>query len=328
MGLGDGERDAVAFPDFRQQRRDAGGRGRERARGLDVGAGHAVGRAAVVRRVALRTVIEPALAGDVVIDADDVGRAGILAEPQELVGRDAGPGQVVPQRVLGADHAAQQVPRQPAALVVELGHVRQLGRAVGFTEVVGLDQLGVGIDGADRAHRQHHRAALVQQRLDEGAVVAPVRIPDAVQAGEAGRGAGFVDRGVVLEPGVARRDRAGVFGQLFGKVRVDQAGVARTAAVVDQAGDRGDAGIAQRVEALVRPGPVGLFDAVRGGALPDHRIADRADAEGCEAFDVVRASCVAVAIELVEVGVLNAVDGAFEAAPEFERAELAVRALR
>jgi hypothetical protein len=71
------------------------------------------------------------------------------------------------------DHAAQQVPGQPAALVVELDDLGHFRRAVGLAEVVGLHQLGVRIDGADRAHRQHGGAALDQQGLDEGAVVAP-----------------------------------------------------------------------------------------------------------------------------------------------------------
>jgi hypothetical protein len=96
--------------------------------------------------------------------------------------------------------------------------------------------------------------------------------------------------------------------------------------VVDQAGDRGNAGLAQGREALVGPGPVGLVDAVRGGTFPQDRIADRADAGRCEALDIAVAQRVAVTVELAEVFVLHAVDSAFEAAPEFEWAGLAVRA--
>ena len=325
--FGDGQRDAVAFPDLEQQRGDAGrGRG-QHARGFDVGAREVVGHAAVVRRIALGAMIEPALAGDVVIGADDVGRAGIVAEPENVGRIGAAAQQIVPERMVGADHAAEQVPAQPAAFVVELGDVGQFGRAVGLAEIVGLDQLGIRIDGADRAHRQHRCAALVEQCLDERTVVAAVRVPHAVQAGKARRGADLVDRGVVLEPWIARGDGAGIVGQALGKARIDQARVARAAAVVDQAGDRGDAGVAQRIEALVGPAPVGALEAVGRGALPQHRVADGANAERGEAVDIAGAVGMTVTVELAEIRILHTVDGAFEAAPKFQWVVLAVRAL-
>jgi hypothetical protein len=163
--------------------------------------------------------------------------------------------------------------------------------------------------------------------LDERAVVAAVWIPHAVQAGKACRGADFVDRGVVLEPWVARGDRAGILGQRLREARVDQAGVTGAAAVVDQAGNRGHAGSAQRSQAFVGPAPVGLVDAVRGGAFPQDRIADCLDAERGEALDVAGAFCMAVAVQLAKVFFAHAVDRAFEATPQFEGGSWAVRAL-
>ena len=139
--------------------------------------------------------------------------------------------------------------------------------------------------------------------------------PDAVQAGEARRGADLVDRGVELEPRVARGDRTGVLGQRWCKAGIDQARMARAAAVVDQSGDRGDAGRAQGGQALVRPAPVGAFDAVGGGAFPQDGVADGADAEPGEALDVAGAVAMAVAVQLAEIRILHAIDRAFEAAP-------------
>ena len=65
------------------------------------------------------------------------------------------------------DHAEQQVPGQPATIVLELRLVGERPRAERLARIVGLDELRGGIDLADRAHRQHGGAALVQQRPDE-----------------------------------------------------------------------------------------------------------------------------------------------------------------
>ena len=50
-------------------------------------------------------------------------------------------------------------------------------------------------------------------------------------------------------------------------------------------------------------------------ALPQHRVAERAEAEGGEAVQVLRPAGVAVALQLVEVLVADAIDGAFDAPP-------------
>ena len=316
VGLGDGDRQAVAFPGFLQQRADARGRRGQHARGLDVGMRHAVVLVAAVLRIALGAVVQPALAGGVVVDADDVGRAGVVAEPEQVVGRGAGLDQVIPHLVLLVDHPAQQVPGQPAPLVEEVCQPLHLRRAVGLRQIVGLDQFRIGVDGADGAHRQDGGFRFDQQGLHENAVAFPVRVPDACQTREARRGQDFVDRGVVLGPGVACRYRAGVLGELFGEGWVDQARMLRTAAMVDQADDRRHAEPLQGRQARVGPGPVGVLDAVGGGALPQDGIADGLDAEGSEAFDVLQAAGVAVAVHLAEVRITHAVDGAFESAPK------------
>jgi hypothetical protein len=269
-------------------------------------------------RIALETVVEPALAGDVVVDAHDVGRAGVLLEPQQFFGRGFRLEQVIPQGVVFVDPAAQHVPAEPAALVEEIRDLRHFRRAVGARQVVGLHQLGVRIDLADLAHRQHGGAALVDEGAHEGRLAGAVRVPHAVQPREAGGGADLVDRRVVLDPGVAAGHRAGVFRQLFREVLGHQAGMARTAAVVDQADDGRHAQLLQHGQAFVRPRPVCRVDAVRSGALPQHGIADRADAERGKALEVLQPLCMTVAVHLGEVIVAYAVDGAFEPAPELK----------
>ncbi len=251
--FGDRDRDAVTFPGFHQQRGDAGrGRG-QRARRLDVGVRHAPVHVAVALGIAFGAMVEPALAGDVIVHADHVGRARVVAEPAQLVGRGARVEQVVPQLVAGIDHAAQQVPGEPAALVEVVRDVLHLGRAVGLGQIVGLDQFCMWIDGADRAHRQHRRAALDQQGADERGFVAAMRVPDTGQAREARGGADFVDGRVVLDPRITGGHGAGVFCQLVGEGGIDEARVTGAAAVVDQADDRVDPEIAQRRQPFVGP---------------------------------------------------------------------------
>ncbi len=164
---------------------------------------------------------------------------------------------------------------------------------------------------ADLAHRQHHAAALDQQRLQESQVIAAVRVPEAVEAGEARGGQRFVDGRVVLDPRVTRGDGAGIFRQLGREGRIDQAGVARAAAVVHQADNRGDPCVAQGRQALVRPFPVGAGNAVRRSALPQDRVADRADTESSKLGYVVEPVSMTVAVHLAVIIVVDAIDCTF-----------------
>ena len=65
-----------------------------------------------------------------------------------------------------------------------------------------------------------------------------------------------VHRSVVLDPRVPFRDGTRIRGELLGKAGVEQAGVARAAAVVQQRDDRPDAQLAQTRERRVREAPV------------------------------------------------------------------------
>ena len=64
----------------------------------------------------------------------------------------------------------------------------------------------------------------------------------------------------------------------------------------------------------------------RSGAdrLPQHRIAERRDAEGGDAIEIVDAGAVACLGDLVAVEIADAGDGAFDAAPELERGPAAL----
>ena len=73
--------------------------------------------------------------------------------------------------------------------------------------------------------------------------------------------------GVQLDPRVAPATLAGVIGEQVGEGRVDQAGVARAGAVVDQAGDDLDAELAQTLEPPVVPGEVELGSELSGATV-------------------------------------------------------------
>ncbi len=77
VGFGHRQRDAVALPRLAQQRCDRRRRRRQNADRLDVDEfiGTQVTRTAA--RIAIEPMVQPALARHVVVDADDVGRAGM-----------------------------------------------------------------------------------------------------------------------------------------------------------------------------------------------------------------------------------------------------------
>jgi len=79
--------------------------------------------------VQLEPLVEEALAGDVGVDAEDVGRAGRFDQAVKFVFVRAASAQPLAQRMRGIDAAREQVEREPAALVVERGLVGERRRA-------------------------------------------------------------------------------------------------------------------------------------------------------------------------------------------------------
>src|SRR3954470_23194995 len=315
--LGDGKRQPVALPCLVQEHFESAGRMHETACGLDIGKALGALPAAVVLGIVMLVLVEVALAGDVVIDADDVRRTRIVGEPEKLgFARPAFTREPVPQGMALRHTPAQQVPAEPAPVVEEFSMGGKPGRAVGLAQIVGLDELRLRVHAPDLAHGEHRGPALVEERLLECGRLAQMGIPNAVQGAEAGGRERLVDRGVPLEPGIAARHRAGVAGEAGRKGVADQTCFPRSAAVVHEAGNRRDAELAQTVEALVAPGPVRSLERLGGSAFPEHWVAQRAHAERCDGFEVFDTPGVAVALELAEILVAHAVYGALDAAPQ------------
>ena len=222
------------------------------------------------------------------------------------------------QRMIGGDPSAQQVQGEPAPLVVEVGHRRQRRRSVGATEVFGLHQPRAWVHLANGAHRQAHGSTLVDQSASERRVVAPMRVPQPVQAAEPGGGQGLVDRRVVIDPGIALRDLPRILRQARCKRRMDETGVARAAAVMGQARDDPDVEGTEAAEAVVRPRPVGRARAIGSDPLPEHGIPDGANAQAGERRKVAGPGGMPAALHLVEVSIADAIDRALDAAPELQ----------
>jgi hypothetical protein len=157
---------------------------------------------------------------------------------------------------------------------------------------------------------------LGQQRLGEAQLVTRVRVPLAVQAGEARRRQWLVDWRVLLDPGIALRNSPGVCSQTGWKGRVQQIRVTRAAAMVYQTRDRADAKFAQSGQALVGPAPVGVSHAVWRGSLPQNRVPHRADSQPGDQIQVAQAVVMTAADGLVKVPITNPINRCLRAAPQ------------
>ncbi len=238
--------------------------------------------------------------------------------PQVLLPRPGGE-QVGPERVGRPDPPAQQVGGEPAPLVLEVGLGLHGRRGVGPAQVVGLDERRAGLHLADSAHRQHGAQALVEDHAHEALVGGVVRVPHAVQAAEARGRQRLVDRGVGRDPGGAPRHLPGVRGQLLGKFGVQQAGVARAAAVVQQRDDRLPPPGAEAGELPVGPAPVGGVRAAGRDLRPQCRVTDAARPQAGQQVEVAGTFQMPAPFELVEVGVADAVEGTFDPQPQLQR---------
>ena len=221
---------------------------------------------------------------------------------------------------MGAVHpAAEQIQRQPAPLVLEIGLVAQPGTGEGPAQILGLNQPRAGDAAADRAHRAQRSPALVHHHAQERRPVPVVRVPVAVQPGEPRGRDRLVHRGPVLDPPVARGHRVGVGGELLGELRVQQVGVARPRAVVQQADDRRQPEAAQPCQSRVVPSPVPQVGMVWRHPLPQHGVAQDANPERSHPVQVVVPLEVARLAELVAPLVADAHHAAFKATPHLER---------
>src|SRR5688500_15396619 len=115
MSFGDGQGQAVALPSLFQARLRSELPARERdSHCLDVGIAMPAVAAGRPRRVTAAALVEIAIAGEVVIDADDVRHTGALAEQGQLVLADPSIDQPAVEQVIGGDAPTEQVEAEPA----------------------------------------------------------------------------------------------------------------------------------------------------------------------------------------------------------------------
>src|SRR3954453_18166267 len=125
--------------------------------------------------------------------------------------------------MVATDAAGEQIPREPAAFVFEVGLVSESRRCIRLAEIVGLNERGVGIDRTNRAHREDDAAALIQQSPTKGEAVAAVRVPVAVKTAESRGRERLIYGSESVDPGIALRHARGIRGQLFRELRIDKA---------------------------------------------------------------------------------------------------------
>ncbi|CAO3436113.1 hypothetical protein [Azospirillum doebereinerae] len=168
--LGDGDGEPVAVPRLAQQRLDARGSLRQDGDGLDVGVPVAAVAGTGNGWIAPHPVVEETLAGQVMVEPQDVGRARIRDEFLDGVG-EPGVAETRPEGMVAVDPPGQQVEAEPAPLVLEGHRAGQRRRAVDAGDVLGLDQQGRRVDRADRLHGQPGRPCLVDQHAQEAGLV-------------------------------------------------------------------------------------------------------------------------------------------------------------
>ena len=96
------------------------------------------------RRIALHPVIEEPVARQVMVDADDVGRARIVGDGAQPVAQPQ-PVEPLPEGMVGAHPAAQQVPAGPPPQIVERRLIGQRRRREGAAEILRLHQASGGL---------------------------------------------------------------------------------------------------------------------------------------------------------------------------------------
>lgn len=182
-------------------------------------------------------------------------------------------------------------------------------------DVLRLHQTSSRIHHPHRAHGPPHAFALVEQDPGKRAEIAPMRMPQAVEAGEARGRERLVYRRVVLDPGETLGEAAREIRQTDGEARIEQAARQGPRAVMQEADDGPEAERAQAPEARRREGPVRRRARV---VFPKHGQAQRAQPERGEAVEVVEPPVMAGARLLVLDPSTDANVRTLRAAPEFQ----------
>ena len=291
---------------------------------LDVRVRDASVAAARLRREALQPVVDPAIAGDVVVDPDPVGRLGVSREVVEDPDRIAVHGEPRAQRVARTHPAGEQVEGQPAPPVAEHHGVPALAGASRPADVLVHEQACVRDDVTHGADRGPDREALREQHPDAGIPASLVRRPQAVHAREPRGRQRLVDRQPVGHPGHALGGCARVRREGGRKRRIQQPARQRPLAVVEEAHDGVDAERAQSFQARHRPRPVRLGRGLPSStATPQDRIPDPRHAELGEPVDVRVPRLVPRHRELVDEAGGRPHVRALDACPGLERPRVA-----
>ncbi|CAO4137461.1 hypothetical protein OFEAOIEE_LOCUS5235 [Methylorubrum extorquens] len=285
--------------------------------GFRVGIAAPAVAAAMPGRIGPALLVEVALARQVVVDADQLG-SGRVAQRVEGAGVDAACEEAHEPGMALVHPPAQEIETEPAPSVLVLCLLGQGRRAEGSADILGLDQAGIRPDGADRPHRLLGRAALVDHHAQEARLVAAVRIPMAVEAREARRRQRLVHRGKILDLRIVFGDPPGMAGEKVGIGRIEQARVARAAAVMGQPCDRPDAETVEMRQARIVPGPVAGVGIVGSDGLPQDREAQGADAEARHGVEILRAVPMPSFHHLIAKAVMDPDDAAFDTAPQFQ----------
>src|SRR5947209_5334286 len=134
MRFGHGNRQTVAVAGFAQQWRRSRDALETSTDGSDIGVTIAPVSAICLRRMIAQVLVEIPLARDVVIDPDDVRRAGVLIKELEIGLLGAERREITPHWMRAVDASAQKIPAQPAPLVFKIGLILQTGRCNGLAE--------------------------------------------------------------------------------------------------------------------------------------------------------------------------------------------------
>src|SRR6266850_5862231 len=108
----------------------------------------------------------------------------------------------------------------------------------------------------------------------------------AVESAESGCREGLVNWRISVNPRITTRHRRGKGRELFRKLRINETGVARSAAVMKEPGDRANAQISQARQPKIGPLPVKLFGRLRRDRFPQNRETQGAEAERGEVSEI------------------------------------------
>src|SRR5690625_1084281 len=211
--------------------------------------------------------------------------------------------------------AAEQIPAQPAAIILESSLGGQFRDRMTESQILGLDQSRRRVDQADFTHGGPDRVDLVEERQPAGILIAPVRVPVTIEAGEACRRQGFVDGCPVLDPRIALGNGARMGGEPRCEVIGQQACIGWAATMMNKADDRTDSEALEFGQLLVAPGEISLLGTVGRYALPQYGIAERLQLEFRKKHNIGEAIMMPGADRLIKVVIADPVQSVFTPTP-------------